>query len=151
MCFEDINKFMFHQAPMILLTKIISLEHGHLQSLVNIDENSLFLVEGKGVPSYVGVEYMAQTASLMQSLDKSKDAIFGFLLGVRKYKCDYDYFRKNEEFNITAELLADDNGFQSFSCKIFHQINEEKRLIASTNLSVYHDSLEEFKKLTYSL
>ena len=88
---------------------------------VGIAEDSLF-ADKRGVPSWVGIEYMAQAIAAYGGLlerNKGKEPKIGFLLGSRNYACDVDYFTigKNLSIRVTRELIAD-NGLNVFACEL---------------------------------
>ena len=79
-----------HRPPMVLIDAVESFdaETRRLVARVTIGENQLFF-DGKGVPNWVAIEYMAQTAAaLVGYYDKhvapGQPARPGLLLGTRK-------------------------------------------------------------------
>ncbi len=55
----------------------------------------MFYESPVGVPSYVGIEYIAQTVAAhagMAALEKGELVRVGFLLGTRRYACRVPYF-----------------------------------------------------------
>lgn len=84
-----------HAHPMILIDEVIRIDGTSLQSRVRIAEDSMFYESRGGVPSYVGIEYIAQTVAAhagMAALDKGEPVRVGFLLGTRRYTCRVPYF-----------------------------------------------------------
>ena len=125
----DLEKLLPHKKPMILIDDIIdySLEENRIESIVKIQENSMFFDKSiNGISSCVGIEYMAQTigcfAFLKAKLEKPK---IGFLLGTRYYDNKIDKFNLNETYSIKATQNFSGDGIVSFECLIYNQQQEE--------------------------
>ena len=135
----DIDQVLPHQSPMILID---SLEHYDVDSCrctVEITQHSPFYnVVKKGVPSYIGSEYMAQAIAAFagaHALDDNDSVQIGFLLGSRKYKSMCSHFALAETLTITIkELYREDSGLRVFECEI---INVENRTLAQANINVF--------------
>ena len=54
-----------HRPPMLLLNNVVSVNATSATSLVKVDETVSFYEPGKGVPAWIGLEYMGQTAALI--------------------------------------------------------------------------------------
>ena len=81
-CPYTIAELLPHRAPMILLDEVVGCESGQIASGVTVTPQSQFFTEGKGVPSYVGLEYMAQTCGLfvgLKMLSQGRPVSIGFL------------------------------------------------------------------------
>jgi predicted hotdog family 3-hydroxylacyl-ACP dehydratase len=75
-----------------------------------------------GVPSWVGVEYMAQTAcaySGVYQLRAGKQPGISLLLGTRSYKANLPVFPLGARLIVSAQLLVrDDDNLAVFQCSI---------------------------------
>jgi|TARA_R110002060_G_scaffold77748_1_gene89605 predicted hotdog family 3-hydroxylacyl-ACP dehydratase len=135
----NIEQLLPHQSPMILID---SLEHYDFDSCrcnVEITEHSPFYsIVKKGVPSYIGSEYMAQAIAAFagaHALDVNDEVKIGFLLGSRKYKTMCSHFALDEILTITIkELYREDSGLRVFECEI---INAENSILAQANINVF--------------
>lgn len=140
----DLVKIMPHKEPMLLIDKILSHNSEKLKAGVTITEKSLGFENGF-VPSWFGVEYMAQTIAAFNGLNYSDggDPEIGFLVGVRNYKAVSDKFVLGSELeiSITPDFIIDNSG--SFTCKI----EERGQLIAEALLTTYKPDQEFIKKL----
>lgn len=58
-----ISELVMHAKPMLLIDRAMSADETSLTAEVDITANSMFCVPNKGVPSYVGIEYIAQTVA----------------------------------------------------------------------------------------
>lgn len=110
-----------HSGKMSLLSTIESYTASSLTASVLVTENSMF-ASSEGVPSWIGIEYMAQTIGAYAGLQQRNlgDAPkLGFLLGSRKYQCDTPIFSLGTKLLIVAECeLMAENGLSVFKCRI---------------------------------
>lgn len=137
----DIEEVIKHRKPMRLVDELISFDENSACVLVNIDDNSEFYhPEKQGVPSYIGIEYMAQCIAAKagaNELASGSDIKLGFLLGTRKYKPNVDFFLKNKPLLISAtRLMEDAAGLSVFDCVIALKEQPEK-ILAQAKINVY--------------
>ncbi|HQQ75497.1 MAG TPA: hypothetical protein PK031_10130, partial [Pseudomonadales bacterium] len=85
-------------------------------------ESPFFDAELGGVPSWVGMEYMAQTIGIWaghQQLINNKPVQAGFLLGCRSYDCNSAVFPAGCTLQLSAKpVYLDDIGIGAFDCAI---------------------------------
>lgn len=142
----NIQEVVPHSGIMSLLDEI--LDHGD-QSLcaqVSIDEDSLF-AEARGVPAWVGIEYMAQTIAAYSGViahSAGQPVSVGFLVGTRKYTCNQPFFPLGQTLKISVhEELRGDNGLGVFRCNI-----TGGTIDANASLSVFQPkNLDDFLNL----
>lgn len=94
-----------HAYPMILLDEVVRTGPSSVSSKVRIGEDSLFYEAPLGVPSYIGIEYIAQTVAAyagMVALAKGEPVRVGFLLGTRHYKCSVPHFPLGAILTVTV-------------------------------------------------
>ena len=108
---------------MILLSRAVDYSDDFAQALVNINEQSAFFdATLGGVPSWVGMEYMAQTIGIWaghQQLSRNKTVQAGFLLGCRSYTCNSAVFPVGCTLQLSAKpVYTDDTGLGAFDCEI---------------------------------
>ena len=145
----EIFELIPHRPPMLLINKIQSLNENGSQALVTIDRQSPFFQQSKakelGVPSWIGLEYMGQTAALIagyqlkQGLTKPH---LGFLLGSRNYSVQQAYFKEGSELLVSckeAALVGD--SLATFDCTIQDNITQKE--LAKASLSVFRKPLDE--------
>jgi len=132
-----------HRPPMLLINKIQSLTENGSQAIVVIDSDAPFINEA-GVPSWIGLEYMGQTAALIAGYQLREGLTkphLGYLLGSRNYSVEQAYFSIGSELLVSckeAALVGD--SLATFDCKI--QDNQTKQDLAKASLSVYRKPLE---------
>ncbi len=148
----DIEDIIKHRKPMRLVDNLISFGKDNACVSVCINEGSEFYqVEQQGVPSYIGIEYMAQAIAAQagaNELANGKDIRLGFLLGTRKYKPNSAFFTRGITLHITVKrLLVDAAGLSVFDCSIVDEAQPEI-VLAKAKINVYQpeDSTEYVSK-----
>lgn len=133
-----IEQVLPHDHPMILLDTLDDFCDDKATCSHLITEQSLFFDPLlQGVPSYVGIEYMAQSIAAyanVNELVQNRSVEIGFLVSTRKYKCDYSVFKLSMALQVTVEkLYKDESGLSAFDCAIF--VNQKQ--IATARLNVF--------------
>ena len=119
--FPPIESVIPHRTPMILIDRIVAREEEALTSETTFDGDHLFANANSQIPSYVGIELMAQTIAAyagMQAYDKQEPAKIGLLLGTRKYSCDRPFFDSQCVLQTHIKHVLSDGIMGFFSCKI---------------------------------
>ena len=137
----DIEDVIKHRKPMRLVDELVSFDESSACVLVNITENSEFYqTEQQGVPSYIGIEYMAQSIAAQAGaieLTNGKSIRLGFLLGSRKYKPNVAYFQRGVRLQVkVVKLLVDAAGLSVFDCTIVAEEQQEV-ILAQAKINVY--------------
>jgi predicted hotdog family 3-hydroxylacyl-ACP dehydratase len=131
-----------HKVGMLLIDRVVAREGELVRSETTIRADSIFFQPGRGVPSYVGFELMAQTISAADGLDRrarGEGPVIGFLLGCRKYNVTRPFFADGETVTTEAKALI---GLSSYDCKIFDAQGE---VLASASINVFRpDDPEAF-------
>jgi len=114
-----------HRPPMILIDRICSYDVGNLSLIAEFDvkEGSMFFDAGMcGVPSWVGIEYMAQTIAALNGIlgleEKSENPKIGFVLGARKYSNKIDHYKADKTYTVEIGALFYDGSMGGFKCEI---------------------------------
>ncbi len=133
-----------HRSPMLLLDRFVEVSNTSARSEITIACESPFYVRELGVPSWVALEYMGQTAALIAGFQLEQGTVaphLGFLLGTRKFKANTDYFSLGCSLFITCEELAVvGDSLATFSCEVKNKCNDE--LLATAQLSVMRKPIE---------
>jgi predicted hotdog family 3-hydroxylacyl-ACP dehydratase len=128
--------YLPHRPPMLLLTRLLSVAKGEASAEVDIDATSSFYIEGKGVPAWIGVEYMGQTAALIAGYQQQHGQLtphMGFLLGTRRYHAQQPWFTIGSRLRIDCvQAAVVGETLATFDCKI----TAETRELATAQLSV---------------
>ncbi|MBU2967473.1 hypothetical protein Q4508_06825 [Amphritea sp. 2_MG-2023] len=134
-----------HSGRMSLLTEITGYGDDWLSAEVAINADSMF-ADSRGVPAWVGLEYLAQAIGAFAGLQerlKGEAPKLGFLLGTRKYRCSADYFLLGDRVALKViRNMQAENGLSAFEC--FLQGND---VSASASLNVFQpEDGEQFLK-----
>lgn len=135
-----------HSGRMSLLTRILDYDDDWLSAEVEIKTDSMFADEF-GVPSWVGLEYLAQAigayAGLQERLHGGTPKL-GFLLGTRKYTCTKEYFSVGSILTIKViKNLQAENGLSAFDCTLHSSDDSD----AAARLNVFQPTnADEFLK-----
>lgn len=132
-----------HAGKMSLLGDITDYGGGWLGAQVHINADSMFATD-KGVPAWVGLEYMAQAIAAYAGLQERRNGgepKIGFLLGTRKYMSNIDYFGIGLTLLIKVHLeMKADNGLEVFNCELHGQ-----GVVASATINVFQpEDAEKF-------
>lgn len=132
-----------HRPPMLLLNRLLSVSDSAAQAEVEINPHASFFSAGKGVPSWIGVEYMGQTAALIAGYQLQCGTVephIGLLLGTRKYSAFTPWFEEGSSLVISCSQAAVvGQSLANFQCEIHDK--KTRRLYATAKLSVFRRPL----------
>lgn len=110
-----------HRGAMRLIDRVVSVDADHAVAEVDVPFDGLFVREGE-VPSWVGIEYMAQTVSAWagaRARTQGGPPRPGLLLGSRHYEVRRGGFPCGARLRIEARCeLMGANGLGQFDCRI---------------------------------
>ena len=124
-----------HGGAMVLISEPAAFGDGWAEATVRIGEDSLFYRTGKGVPSWVGAEYMAQTTAMyagIRARRAGKEIQIGLLIGCRRYEVETEYFRLGSQLRIHVDEIWQDNQMAVFKCSI-----ADREQLARAQLNVF--------------
>lgn len=127
-----------HRPPMILIDRLCHYTQEQAKCEVIITEQSQFYDhQRQAVPSYIGVEYMAQAIAAFagaDALDSGFDVQIGYLLGSRKYQPSIPWFELGAVLHIDVERLHEESsGLKVFQC----QISIDQQTIVDAKINVF--------------
>jgi 3-oxoacyl-[acyl-carrier-protein] synthase I len=133
-----------HGPAAILLDRVVGYEAESLTAEVTIRRDSPFC-DVAGVPSWVGLEYMAQTLGAFTGialLQKGRPVQIELLLGTRSYDCKTDAFAIGAVLTVRARMLFwDPDGVCAFAC----EIRENGAVVATSEVKGYEpEDIEPF-------
>jgi len=147
--YPDIRSLVPHQAPMLLIDKLIDVGELTVHCQVNVHQEGLFFDRQiNGVPAWVGIEFMAQTVAAWSGYHawlQGKPAPIGFLLGSRRYSSECEYYDHGALLDIYAQQVMESDGMAAFLCRI----DCAGEVLASAQLNAFlpsQDKLEEMLK-----
>lgn len=110
-----------HGEPMSLLDEIVAYDGEIIETVVTIGSGSMFFCP-QGVPSWVGMEYMAQAigaAAGLRMVASGGEVQLGFLVSIRKIAFADDFFPPGMRLRVFAqEVIIAANGLATFDCWI---------------------------------
>jgi len=115
-----IDDLVPHARPMLLLDEILEADEKHCLCAVTIRADSMFLGE-RGVPAYIGLEYMAQTVAAhggYHSHTNREPVRTGFLLGTPRLETGCAHFPLGSVLEVSAEAAFRDEELIRFTCGI---------------------------------
>lgn len=120
----QIEQVLPHEHPMILLNEFTEAGEDYAVCKVFINNESPFYDKSiQAVPTYVGIEYMAQAIAAYagaHALQTGGEVKIGFLLGCRKYQPSIRAFTKDSALTINVQkIVVEDSGLSVFECQIF--------------------------------
>lgn len=141
----DLLELIPHKPPMLLLSRGIAVTGRSACAEIVIDARSAFLVPGRGVPSWIGVEYMGQTAALIAGYQQRHEQLaphLGMLLGTRRYTVSSAWFEEGATLRVTCEEVAVvGHQLATFQCEIHDRLTGVQA--ASARLSVFRRPLQD--------
>lgn len=143
----DIEEVIKHRKPMRLVDQLVSFDDTSACVLVHTHENSEFYqAKQQGVPSYIGIEYMAQCIAAKAGANELASGgvlKLGFLLGTRKYKPTVAFFPCGETLRVTVtQLIEDSAGLSVFDCTIVLN-NQVEKVLAQAKINVFQPENSE--------
>ncbi len=139
----EIDRLIPHREPMQLIQEIVELEAKASCTRITIDKRCTFFEIGKGVPVWIGLEYMGQTAALIAGYQVQQGlakASLGFLLGTRRYTANVEYFAPDQVLIVSAKQSAHvGENLATFDC-VIHSDGIE---LANARLSVLRKKVDE--------
>jgi len=124
----DVRELLYHRPPMVFLDEIIESGSNFLVAGVHIRQGIPFFEESRGVPAWVGLEYMAQAVAAC-----NKPIGLGLLIGCRRYSSNSASFPPGTRVKVRIqELASEENGLGSFDCTL-----SAPDLIAEGRIAVY--------------
>jgi predicted hotdog family 3-hydroxylacyl-ACP dehydratase len=118
---ERVENWIPHRGAMRLIDRVLQADAELAVAEVDVPFDGLFVREGQ-VPSWVGIEYMAQAVAAWAGARARQRGLMpraGLLLGTRRYEAHCEGFSSGATLRVEArcELMAD-NGLGQFDCRI---------------------------------
>lgn len=110
-----------HRGAMLLLDRLVSADEDRVVVAGGIHHGQLFVTDA-GMPSYVGIELMAQAIAAWAGCRAHRlgqPVKLGFLLGTRRFACTQSHFPCGARFEVSAHReMMGDNGLGMFACAL---------------------------------
>ncbi|HET7650069.1 MAG TPA: 3-hydroxylacyl-ACP dehydratase [Gammaproteobacteria bacterium] len=119
---HDIADVLPHKGPAVLIDRVIEDSRDSIRVSAHIDRTHRFFVAGHGVPSWVGIEMMAQAIAAHAGINgrrENREPRTGMLLGTRRYETTTPWFPEGANLEILAEReFGEDGGLAACQCTI---------------------------------
>lgn len=138
-----------HRPPMLLINRVLELGESHSIAEVEVNTSASFFVKGKGVPAWIGIEYMGQTAALIAGYQQQRGLAgphLGFLLGTRRYASRTEWFEPGSILRVACtEIAVVGDSLANFNCviKTGSEDGGEENILAEARLSVFRKKVED--------
>jgi predicted hotdog family 3-hydroxylacyl-ACP dehydratase len=133
---ESLRNCVPHRGLMALLTRVVQydFDRGTLASEVDVKESDLFFDhDRRGVPCWVGFEYMAQSIAALSGIKRrlslDEEPRIGFIMGVRNFKSRSPVFASGRRLRVEVRQIFRDEDVVSFACCIKENGTEEASAI----------------------
>lgn len=119
----NVDELLFHQKPMLLVKQVTRWDNHGLDIIVDPMDSSPFLNAQGQLPTWVGIEYMAQAIGALSGIfskQAGQPISMGFLLGTRKLSTYQAFFDLQKTLKVRVkELLRDETNLVLFDCTIY--------------------------------
>ncbi len=149
MTYLNLEKYLPHKSPMILLDKAVEVTDEYAICKVDVTRESVlapFLTEQGSLPSWYFVELMAQTIGVWNGVrlyDARTVPNIALLLGVRGFSSEIDEANLNDTLYVRSDLTLFDDNICSFSCTVM----KENIIVSKANLVVYEAADKNIEKI----
>jgi predicted hotdog family 3-hydroxylacyl-ACP dehydratase len=134
-----------HGPGMLLLDRLTGYDAESVTCEVTIRPAAMFCDGARGVPSYVGIEYMAQALGAFTGiarLQKGRKVQVELMLGTRAYDCVRPWFAPGLTLTVHVALLYwDPDGMCAFAC----ELRDGAQVLARSEMKGFEpDDIEPF-------
>ena len=120
----SIAQVLPHDGRMLLLEELLEHRADGIVTAVTVRSDSVLCDGVKGIPAWVGMEYMAQAACAYSGVYEVRAGMkprIGLLLGTRSYQAQVATFPLGARLIVSAQLVMhDDDDLAVFHCRIQH-------------------------------
>jgi predicted hotdog family 3-hydroxylacyl-ACP dehydratase len=119
--FPPVEWVLPHQGPAVLLSRVVAHDDERTVCVAAVDRAHLYRDEDGRVPSWVGIEIMAQCVAArggLRSRAKGEAPRVGFLLGSRRLELSVPFLPTDRELEVHAQHVWGDHKMVSFDCAI---------------------------------
>jgi predicted hotdog family 3-hydroxylacyl-ACP dehydratase len=120
--FPPIAELLPHRDSAVLLDAVLEDDADSIRARTRIAADHPYLVPGKGVPVWVGIELMAQAIAAHAGISARREQrppSKGMLLGSRRFEARAPYFKVGDELEVRARReFGDEGGIAACVCAI---------------------------------
>lgn len=120
--FPPVAELLPHAGRAVLIDTVLEDTEDSIRVRTRVRPESPYFVPGLGLPSWVGIELMAQAIAAHAGLGarrEQKPPRAGMLLGTRRFEATEAYFPAGTELEVRAQRdFGDDGGLAACACTI---------------------------------
>ncbi len=140
--FPHPREIMPHDGKMLLVERLVFRDEASAECIVNVDDSELFANEDGTVPSWVALEYMAQTIAAYGGADThatDREVRPGLFIGSRRVKFNVDAFTPHSVLRTRVEhVRGRAPGLMAFDCSVRpHDADPDSPPLVNGVLNVY--------------
>jgi predicted hotdog family 3-hydroxylacyl-ACP dehydratase len=124
---------------MVLIDHVISHAADETECALDVSASGLFAQRDGCVPSFLALEYMAQTIAAhagLVDLAARREPRPGVLVGSRKLQIAVDRFEPQQRLRVNVRRIRGLRGMAVFDCDVRDETDNE-RFLVNTKLNVY--------------
>jgi predicted hotdog family 3-hydroxylacyl-ACP dehydratase len=119
----EATDFLYHEAPMVLLDRVISIGPDSASCSCITSEDNPFYLPGTGIPPWTAIEFMAQCVAVSagaKALRANKLLPLGLLLGTMSLQLEDHCFLPGQDCRVESHtIFTDDQGMGAHQCQVF--------------------------------
>ncbi|HET7921531.1 MAG TPA: 3-hydroxydecanoyl-ACP dehydratase [Gammaproteobacteria bacterium] len=120
--FPPARELIPHAGRAVLIDGVLDDTDDRIHAVAAITPAHPFFVAGRGVPSWVGIELMAQAIAAHAGLNGRREQRApraGMLLGTRRYRATSAWFSDSMQLDVFAQReFGDSGGLAACACRI---------------------------------
>ena len=140
--FPPVAELVPHAPPMLLIERILEHTDDYTVCSVRPEDSALFAESGGRIPSWLGLEYMAQCAAVHGGLaarDRGEPPKPGLLLGSRRLQLHTPAFEAGDPLRVVARHHRGELGLVTFDCRVESEAGDEVLAEGRVNLYILRD------------
>lgn len=134
-----VGRILPQRPPMVLIDEIVARTSDSIVATTTVRRTDLHFQPGRGTPSRVALEWMAQTCAAYagsEALDEGGAVRIGFLLGTRDFTATQGWFAEGTHLHVRARLEYHDIEIANFTCEV--ALSLDGPAVARASLNVFH-------------
>lgn len=146
--FPPAAELLPHRGRAVMIDEVLSDSEDRIEVAAHITREHPFFVEGRGVPTWVGIELMAQAIAAHAGLSgrrAQRPPRNGMLLGTRRYQAQSAYLPEGTRLTVCAERELGDSGVDGSVGACACTIQGEGRTLAAATIIIVEIGLESIR------
>jgi predicted hotdog family 3-hydroxylacyl-ACP dehydratase len=146
--FPPVTELLPHQGRAVMIDAVLSDTEDRIEVAAHISREHPFFVAGHGVPTWVGIELMAQAIAAHAGLSgrrARRPPRNGMLLGTRRYQVETAYFPEGMRLDVCAEREFGDSGADGGVGACTCTIQGGGRILAKATIIIVELGLESMR------